>query len=234
MAFRDESPIDVYWDLSSKFRFLCFEESGSSAWLGESEVFVVQNLCDRERVVYLRNIYIVRTYSRHIVCGFSCVLRDLETGQWTLTSSERHGARCETQTGNPYGSIGQLAGFLCVCDDEACCAIRVWAAVEEFQRGGHGSRFEDFLSADGFLEHGVRVFHSIFSVFHRDKRHLLLCGSMLCHVGGRVHRVVCGHCCPEGRLPHDVPCSAHEFLNLLRREFSHFLHPHNCDHIMEF
>src|SRR2546427_2654006 len=133
MAFRDESPIDVYWDLSSQFRFLCFEESGSSAWLGESEVFVVQNLGDRERVVHLRNIYIVRTYSRHIVCGFSCVLRDLETGQWTLTPSERHWTRGKTQTGNPDRPVCQLARLLCICDDEARCTIGVRAAVEKFQ-----------------------------------------------------------------------------------------------------
>src|SRR5712692_8933620 len=133
MAFRNEPSINVYWNPSSQFSLLFFEKPCSPARFGESEILVVQNLGDRERVVHLSNIHIVRTYSCHLVCRFSSVLRYLEASQWTLASREGHRARRETETGNPYRSIGQLVCFLRVCDDDACCAVGVWAAVEEFQ-----------------------------------------------------------------------------------------------------
>src|SRR5207302_6656689 len=117
MSFGDESAINIGRDFSSKVGLVGLEKLGSFSRPCKSEVFVVQYLRDRERVVYLSNINIGGFYSSHLVGRPGCVLGDFEAGQRTLSPCERHRTGSEPEARNPDRLVSYLLGHLRVGDD---------------------------------------------------------------------------------------------------------------------
>src|SRR5438876_11947129 len=117
VSFGDESAINIDRDFSSKVGLVGLEKLSSFSRPSKSEVFVVQYLGDRERVVDLSNIYIIRFYSSHLVGRPSCVLCNFEAGQRTLSPCERHRTGSEPETRNPDRLVSYLLGHLRVGDD---------------------------------------------------------------------------------------------------------------------
>src|SRR5207244_10013685 len=129
MSFGDESAINIDRDFSSKVGLVGLEKLGSFSRPSKTEVFVVQYLRDRERVVDLSNIYIIRFYSSHLVCRLLLEKKNFEAGQRTMSPCERYRTGSEPETCNPDRLVSYLLDHLRFGDNSKCRAIRVWHLV---------------------------------------------------------------------------------------------------------
>ena len=67
MPLSQETSVDVNGDFASQVGLLFLSEFATLAALAEAQVFVVDDLCDREAVVHFGHVYVFRRYASHLI-----------------------------------------------------------------------------------------------------------------------------------------------------------------------
>src|SRR5207244_10274402 len=98
MAFGNQASVDVDGDSPAELRALVFQKLSTLSRSCESEVFIIDDFCYRERVMNLRHMYVVWFDIGHFVCRFLLISYSIDTGQWTLSSSNLSGTITQRKT----------------------------------------------------------------------------------------------------------------------------------------
>src|SRR5438552_4835837 len=109
MAFGNQASVDVDGDSPAELRALVFQKLSTHSRSCESEVFIIDDFCYRERVVNLSHMHLVWFDIGHLVCRLLLEKKNMQTCHTPHSSSTQHGTRGNATPADPHGPTRALS-----------------------------------------------------------------------------------------------------------------------------